>query len=204
MFAVLAIKSVVPSLAVTVVAVGVGVFTFIQTVTAKAVPWISGYREAADFVAARAPKESVVLFSGYRDGSFIFNLRTHEDRRDLSVLRADKMLLKLAIRRSLGVEERAVTEAGIREMIRKYGVEFVVAQRDFWTDLKPMADLQKVLDSDQFEEVARIPAEANIPHDDTELRIYRNRQPVAKGEILLSVDLPTIGRSLTGVLRRSH
>ncbi len=64
------------------------------------VPVVSGYREIADYVAGHAPPNGVVLFSGYRDGNFIFDLRARGDRRDIWTLRADKLLLRVAIERT--------------------------------------------------------------------------------------------------------
>ena len=66
----------------------------IQTILFRPVHYVTGYAQAAAWIAENAPANSRVLFSGYRDGSFIFNMRTQEQRKDLSVLRADKLLLK--------------------------------------------------------------------------------------------------------------
>ena len=73
-------------------------------------PVVSGYREIADYVAGHAPPNGVVLFSGYRDGNFVFDLRAREDRRDISTLRADKLLLHVAIERRRGVGDVGYSE----------------------------------------------------------------------------------------------
>ncbi len=172
--------------------------TFAATLAWRPVPAVSGYAEAADFVSRAAPADSVVLFSGKRDGSFIFSMRAHEERRDLSVLRADKLLLRIAIRRTLGVEEKPLTSAEMLSQIGQAGVTYVVAQRDFWTDLEVMDRFQRLLEGDQFEEVGRIPVIANHPTEDRELRLYRYLGPVATGERRLRLELPTIGRELEG------
>ena len=57
----------------------------------------------ANRVALHAPKNAVVVFSGYRDGNFVFDLRTHEERRDIWTVRADKLLLRIAVERVRGV-----------------------------------------------------------------------------------------------------
>ncbi len=184
--------------AVATLAFGVGVVA--ATLAWFPPPSVAGYREAVEFVAARAPRDSVVMFAGKRDGSFIFNMRSHEERPDLAVVRADKMLLRIAVRRELGVQEIDLSEAEIADRINRYGVHYVVAQRDFWTDLAPMARLAAVLASDRFEEVGRIAVAANVPTEDRELVIYRNRGPVAEGGARISIDLPIIGRSVEGTL----
>lgn len=162
------------------------------------VPSVAGYREAADWIAANAPKNAVILFSGKRDGSFIFNLRRREDRRDLFTIRADKLLLDVAVRRELGVDQKQYTAEQIGAMLDRYGVQYVVAQTDFWTDLAVMARFQEVLRTDQFEALTTIPVVANVGTEDKELRIYRNTHPIEPGRAGIRLDLPIIGRSLEG------
>jgi hypothetical protein len=162
------------------------------------VPEVDGYSEAADWIAEHAPQKAVVQFSGYRDGSFIFNMRSHEDRRDLYMIRADKLLLEIAVRREAHVDQKSFTTQQIGEMLDRYGVQYVVAQTDFWTDLEVMANLQNLLQSDHFEAVATIPVTANIPTEDKELRIYRNTHPIDAKRPEIELDLPIIGRSVEG------
>lgn len=177
-----------------VVAVGTGVYTWRY----EPVPAVDGYAEAAGWIARNAPDNGVVMFSGYRDGSFVFNMRTHEDRRDLYVIRADKLLLDVAVRRELGVEQKMYSAQEIGEMLDRHGVRYVVAQTDFWTDLEVMARLQDALQTKQFEHAATIAVTANVPVEDKELRIYRNAHPIPPGRPELKLNLPIIGRSLEG------
>jgi 4-amino-4-deoxy-L-arabinose transferase-like glycosyltransferase len=174
--------------------VGTGVYTLRYS----PVPAVEGYREAADWIAKNAPKNAVILFSGKRDGSFIFNMRTHGERRDLYIVRADKLLLEVAVRRELGVGQKQYSTQQIGEMLDRYGVQYVVAQTDFWTDLEVMANLQNLLQSDHFEAVTTIPVTANVPTEDKELRIYRNTHPIDAKRPEIELDLPIIGRSVEG------
>lgn len=162
------------------------------------VPRVDGYREAAQRAAALAAPDTAVLFSGKRDGAFVFNMRTVTDRPDLYTLRADKLLLRIAVRRELGVAQAGYTEAEIAAKLGELGVGVVVAQRDFWTDLEQMARLQRVLEGAAYEEVARIPVRANVPVEDQELRIYRARGEVKPAGRDLRIELPIIGRSVEG------
>lgn len=162
------------------------------------VPAVSGYREAADWIASNAPHDAIVVFSGKRDGSFIFNLRTHEDRGDLYTIRADKLLLDFAVTRERGVDQRNYSAEQIGALLDAHGAQYVVAQSDFWTDLEVMARLQQVLRSDQFELVATIPVKANIGAEDKELRIYRNKHSAKAGDQVLRLNLPIIGRQIEG------
>jgi hypothetical protein len=160
------------------------------------VPYVGGYAQAADYIAKNAPKNATVVFSGKRDGTFVFDMRAREDRRDIDVIRADKLLLRVAIRRELGVQEKSASPEEIAKMMDDYGVSYIVAQSDFWTDLQTMANLQAALRSDRFEEVTRIPVVANLTVEDRELRIYRNKTPISAERKKLRIDLPIIGRTI--------
>jgi hypothetical protein len=175
--------------------------TSATTLLERPVRFVSGYADAAAIVAKRASRNSVVLFSGYRDGSFTFNMRSREDRRDLSVLRADKLLLRIAVRRSIGVEQKLLSENEISALLNRSGVEYVVAQPDFWTDLEAMRRLQAVLRSAQFKPVATVDTPANYPAHETKLIVYRNLAYRAGSREKLKIELPIIGRDISGSIQ---
>lgn len=168
----------------------------VETVFWRPVYYVEGYAEAARYIAKVAPKDSAVVFSGYRDGSFVFNMRAQQDRPDLSVIRADKLLLRVAVRRELGVEEKPIGESEIAALIDRLGAHYVVVQPDFWNDLAAMQRFEHVLASAQFERVATIPTPANHPAHEKELVIYHNRGKVAAKTSRIDIDLPMINRSI--------
>jgi hypothetical protein len=198
LFAILLLNRGLPPKRANAAALCLAIGGFSYTLWAAPVPVVHGYQEAAQWVADHTEPDSIVVFSGMRDGSFIFNLRTLDPSRQHTVIRADKLLLRIAIRRELGVREKSVTTADVIDMLDRHGVSYVVAERDFWIDLKAMQVFQEALGTPHFKEVARIPVTANIPHPDQELRIYRNLGPVAKPPEKLTVDLPVIGLTFEG------
>lgn len=171
--------------------------TAATTVFERPVFYVNGYAEVVDLVAKQAPRNSVVLFSGYRDGSFVFNMRAREDRRDLSVLRADKILLSVAVRRELGVEEKDLSEADIAQTLNDNGVHYVVIQPGFWTDLEAMRRFERVMATPQFEEVARVATPANHQAHETELVVYRNLGKVGPKPDKLNIELKIINRTIS-------
>lgn len=179
-----------------------GALTLITTLLTRPVNYVDGYLQVVDYIAKVAPRNSNVLFSGYRDGAFIFNMRAHANRPDISIIRADKLLLRIAVRRELGVQQKSYSEAEIARLINKVGVHYVVAQPDFWTDLDQMARLQAVLHGKQFQEVKRFRMHANYRAQEKELVVYRNLGPVATGPIDITTELPIIERSVTGTLEQ--
>jgi hypothetical protein len=168
----------------------------VQTVLFRPVYYVGGYASAVDFIARNAPLNSRVLFSGYRDGSFIFNMRSREDRRDLGVVRADKLLLNIAVRRELGVTEKSISDAELSDQINRLGIHYVVSQPGFWTDLEAMRRFERVLGSAQFQEVMRIETPANHDAHEKELVIYRNLGNVSDGNSSMQIELPIIGRTI--------
>ena len=173
------------------------VLTFVETVTTRPVEYVAGYNDIVEKVTKLAPQNSNVLFSGYRDGSFIFAMRAIGDRPDVSTVRSDKLLLRIASRRELGVEQKNYTIEEIAELINELAIHYVVAQPDFWTDLEQMKLLQTLLESDQFEEIQRFKMEANYNADEKELVIYRNLGDVAAGPIKIKNELSLIGRTIS-------
>lgn len=179
------------------VATGMAVLAGAWTFTQRPVLFVDGYADVARWVGDRAPASSAVLFSGYRDGAFIFNVRALPDRPDLSVVRADKLLLNVAVRRELGVQQKDVTEEQLRADLNRLAVHYLVVQPGFWNDLPAMQRFERVLaDKQQFTEVARFKTPANFPAHETELVVYRNLQAAASAQGGQQIDLPIIQRSI--------
>ena len=165
------------------------------------VPVVTGYGEIADYVAWHAPPNAVVLFSGYRDGNFIFDLRAREDRRDIATLRADKLLLRVVVERRRGVSETGYSEDEIAQMIRDLGVSLIVAQDGFWDDLTEMKRLEDVLARPQFSAVAHFSIGGTMGGIDKSFTLYQPTYPVAPGKSEIGIDMPIIGDKFQGQIR---
>ncbi len=172
------------------------VLTIAETMITRPVEYVAGYNNVVKEVTKLAPKNSNVLFSGYRDGSFIFAMRAIGERPDVSTVRSDKLLLRIASRRELGVEEKNYTIEEIADLINKLAIHYVVAQPDFWTDLEQMNLLQTLLESDKFKEIQRFKMESNYDADEKELVIYKNLGNVTAGPVNIKNELSLIGRTI--------
>jgi hypothetical protein len=195
--AVAGLRKVLPGLAATAVVLLLAIGTFAHTVIAQPVPRISGYPDVVDYVAQHAPQHSVILFSGYRDGNVVFALRALA-RRDLYLLRSDKLLLRVSQRRELGVKDLDFSEAQVVELLDTYGVSYIVNQPNFWDDLPSMRALQAVLKKGHFRKVASFPITSNVNHEDNEIEIYENPSPVRSADGKISIDLPFIQLTVDG------
>jgi Dolichyl-phosphate-mannose-protein mannosyltransferase len=203
---ILAVSRLLPSAAGSYAALAFAVASFTYTLAERPVPYVSGYRAAAQYVCSLAPQDSVVMFSGIRDGSFIFNIKSLPECKNLTVIRADKLLLKVAIHRDLfGVKEFGVTDARFKEMLQHYSIHYIVIEPDFWPDLKSMQMLAAVLHQDQFKLLTRIPIVSNREHISSSLEIYENTGPMSQsGKNLLKVELPVSGISVEGTVGQSR
>jgi len=198
-FAVLTLGRGLPAKLVPFATAVLGIGIFAHTLLTEHVPFVSGYRAAAEYVCSIAPPESVVLFSGRRDGSFIFNVRTLQDCRNLTVIRADKLLLSLRGNRFLfGVKDLGVTEQQFQQMLGQYGVRYVVAQPNFWSDLQSMQMVSRVLHRDQFKLLTTVPIIGDGEPDEAELEIYQNLSPAAQRRTSIQFDLPAFGLTIRG------
>jgi len=198
-FAVLAIVRGLPAKIAPYLVLILALATFSYRLIADPVPYISGYRAAAQYICSVAPADSIVLFSGSRDGSFIFNVRTTPECKNLTVIRADKLLLRVRMVRSMfGAQELGVSEDQFRQMLEQYGVSYIVIDPKFWGDLPSMQMLARLVHKDQFKLLTTIPISGNDKHDDLQLEIYRNLGPLSTGKRLLRVEIPVSGITIEG------
>lgn len=167
----------------------------------RPVPVVAGYGAVADYVAAHAPRDALVLYSGYRDGNFIFALRSHAERDDIATLRTDKRYLSVAVERSRGVGQSGAREADIARDLRELGVDLVVYQPGFWEDLEQMQRIARVIHSPDFERVASFPITGELSRWDADrVEIYRPTYTVEHGRRSVQLNLPIIGRKIEGTI----
>jgi len=199
LFAILAIVRALPARIAVYVALVFAISSLGYTLAKRHVPCITGYRDAAQYVCSMAPQNSVVMFSGWRDGSFVFNVRALPQCKNLTVIRADKLLLKVAIHRDLfGVKELGVAETKLKEMLGHFGVHYIVIEPNFWNDLQSMQMLVQTLHQDQFKLLNTISTVNNREHNGTTLEIYENLAPLSPGKNVLRVELPVSGIAVEG------
>ncbi|WP_423823473.1 glycosyltransferase family 39 protein [Salinisphaera sp. SPP-AMP-43] len=171
--------------------------TLVMTLVYRPPLYVSGYAQIVKEVSRRAPEQSNVVFSGYRDGAFVFAMRAIGDRPDVDTIRADKLLLSIAIRRSTGVEGKHLTRSEIAKQLTRQKAAYVVAQDDFWTDLVEMRRLQDVLHSDQFTPVKHYRMQTNFNAHDQAITVYRNNAKLPAERPARSIDLPAINHTVS-------
>lgn len=167
------------------------------TLTERPVPTVDGYRDAARWLVEHEPNGATLMFSGYRDGSFIFNLRSIDERRRFRVIRSDKVLLRVAVRREAGVNERSVSPDDLDRLFHDYGIKYVVLEPQFWADLQNMRMFVDYVESPRFRLLHTVEVRSRPQQNDRTLRIYESRMPRASQPKPLTIDLDMVGRSVT-------
>ncbi|MBS0510338.1 MAG: glycosyltransferase family 39 protein [Proteobacteria bacterium] len=162
----------------------------------QAVPYVNGYREAAEFIQ-QSETQGPVLFAGKHDGNFIFHLRRLDDRRNDVVLRADKVLVSLAVHKYFGMESHVSSLDDIQSLIDRYGVEFIAVEQPDIVRVKEFGMLHELLQRPEFERVAVLPVtsggRAEAP-DRIEIYRYRNYKPSLDTTIV--IPLPHMGTEI--------
>jgi hypothetical protein len=200
LFAIFALHQFLSARLAPAAALAVGAATFLYSLLFCVPPTVAGYRAVADYVAEHAPPNAVIMFSGYRDGNFVFDLRTHEERRDISTIRADKLLLRIAVERERGVAQADLDEQQIAAFLREYGVSLIVAQPGFWEDLREMARFSDVLSGPEFERIAHFGITGSADHSDKSIDIFKPTYPVQPAQRPLQLEMPIIGGSVRGTV----
>jgi 4-amino-4-deoxy-L-arabinose transferase-like glycosyltransferase len=169
-----------------------------STLTTGTVPAVAGTREAAESVAQLAPPETNVAFWGSRDGTFIYAMRAYSGRRDLGVVRLDKILLSdVTVYLEHGFKENVISPDELTNTLRDLHVQYVVYQTRYHDDLASVKALQEALGSDKFSEVERIPMTANYGKGYmADLVIYRMKEEVPRGRVAPAMQIKLLGRSL--------
>jgi 4-amino-4-deoxy-L-arabinose transferase-like glycosyltransferase len=72
-----------------------GIGSLVYTLIFCPVPRVEGYKQIAAYLAKNVPHDGVVVDSGYRDANLVFDLAAIPGRSDITIVRADKLLLSV-------------------------------------------------------------------------------------------------------------
>jgi hypothetical protein len=148
-----------------------------------------------------------VLFSGKRDGAFIFDMRElANERQDISILRTEKLFFEMAVSPRYGVKTiHDLSEQQIAAVLDSLNVETVAVQNDFMLDTPVIQRLQSVLDSPRFTKVNVVSLPATVfGAEDTSITVYRRSgiDRVTGALPDFDISLPIIGQKVDLTHRR--
>lgn len=144
----------------------------------KEVPFLIGYEEAAKYVLDSTKTSPYCLFDNFLNGNLIYQIRRHDSKRRLSVLRGDKLFYAVMSEPHAAYKEFALGKEDILSGIYKYDPEYIVVEYPQVRFQMPMAGLlREVLEdsTDRFQRVWDIPLETNQnSFKGVSLLIYKN------------------------------
>lgn len=155
-----------------------------------------GYEAAAEYVVAESREPAVLFDSAVDTGYFVFFVRKHDELGRLLILRADKLMTMPGIDRT-GPRSRISTPAEIYDLLKKFGVQFVVVEE---RDKGPQSLrlLHAELKTDRFVERQRIPIVSLEPAargKDIVIYEFKDAGP-ADPEAELDIDIPKGNREI--------
>jgi Dolichyl-phosphate-mannose-protein mannosyltransferase len=171
-------------------------------------PAADGYEQAAIFVVEH-PVASTVMFAGDVDtGYFTFFVRKHDPARRAIVLRADK-LLTTSMMGSVAAEDRISNPEQIHDIVRRYGVGYVVIE-----DRPSASNVQNwlvdVVKTARYVERLRLPTHStDVRLRGTDLVVYEvvgatAAAPDARLDIRLPLVSQEIDVALSDLLNRKY
>lgn len=156
-----------------------------------------GYEEAAQYIVAHRKGESVLYsnFSTKDPGFFVFFVRKHDPDRDLIVLRANKILATSEMSRI--VEERITHREDIYEILKSYGVGYIVIG-DRKTKSRSIEWLREEVQSEKFIVHKEVTLRSNKPDvNNLLLSIYEYKDYTPpQEETILDMKIPLMGDSI--------
>ena len=157
----------------------------------------SGFDEVARYVLDHSDSP-VVMYEGYSNGRFTYFMRALDPERSMWVLRGDKVLSSTALLETWGASEVfAETEEDIEEILRRFGVQYLVVESRNITKLEIHELFRNFMQTGPFELELEVPVEGTRRYVvDQSLLVYRylDSGPAQVQEITIPV--PLVGRTI--------
>lgn len=158
-------------------------------------PYVAGYEQAAKFVMQQ-DDTGLILFAGKHDGDFIFHLRALDPAKEKAVLRADKILVSMAVHKSFGTVSYVRSTEDVIGLIDRFGIGIIVIESRDVVDLPEFKLLAKALEDPRFKIVKEMPLVTNVPEfSNLSVQIYRNLEKKKQTGDLV-IPLPHMGMEI--------
>lgn len=156
-------------------------------------PYVSGYRQMAEYVLDKNDT-GLILFAGKHDGNFIFNIRALDPERTSIVLRADKILVSLAVHKYFGTLSHVKTEDDILNLIDRYGIDVIVIESPDIVGLPEFTLLSDLLAGPKFSLLHEISVRSNLQnYSNLSLKAFRYLDRKAQSREQVVIPLPHMG-----------
>lgn len=140
-----------------------------------------------------------VLFSGLRDGDFVFAVRQHVPWRTAVVIRASKLLYSCHSQPLIDLQSFAGSIAEVEALLDRYALPFLFIERKNRIQVREDALLREYLAATHdYRRIAAYPlkAEAEPGYRDVTLDVYELVNPPARTVQYIDVPISRIGRTV--------
>jgi len=157
-------------------------------------PYISGYRTVAERVT-QLSNSGVILYDAPLPGNFIFFLRANDPGRRFLVLR--KALYVTRLKMSGGTVELVHNPEQIEELIRGYGVRFVVVSAGTPLKFDSQKMLRDLLNTPRFRQVGNFHISGtDLATPNIDLLVYENTAWAPPSEKFLRIKMLTLNHDI--------
>ena len=159
-------------------------------------PYLSGYSDAARWLASTSRGPQIVLYDGPDNGNFIFYVRKNDPQRRFVILRKALYVTRLVA--FFGQKELAHTPEQVKQTIAEYGIRYVVVSDNPAAIWFPVQEtLRQVLREPQFRLVAQFPIESRAKYiRSSNLLIYENQQAASSSTPYLRIPMMTLDHDI--------
>lgn len=169
---------------------------------AKTPHYATGYEDAARYVLQHS-NSPTVFFDGFNNGYFTYFMRQLDPKREMYVLRGDKLLSSSAVSARTLLKIHAQTSEDIRVILDKYAIVYVIVERDSHFKVPIHQTLRDYLKSESFRLVKTIPVESNRSVlKGQQLLVYQYLAPQPLTATSLELDLPVVGKTIKVPMRK--
>jgi hypothetical protein len=159
-------------------------------------PDIQGFDLAADFVM-KDPDCVSVLYDGYFNGNFIFQIRMRDRDRRIFVFRASKVIFSTKFHAQLGYNEliRGVSE--FYDLLNHYSVKYVIQEEKDLLKNPANRRLRQWIEGPKFRLVQEYPIQCLDLPGFGRLLVYEYLDYEARPITSVELDMPVLGRKIS-------
>ncbi len=165
-------------------------------------PYLHGYAEAARHIVRHPDPRPLVLFDGWLDGNFIYQIGRLDGERRWWVLRGDKIFFSVLTPTNLGYREYVRDEAEMLARIFACDPAYLVVESPYLYRQNPTADrLRQLLAThpERFRLERSIPLRSNHPFfQKTHLLVYRNLLRNPEPQRSIEIEVRMLGERIGG------
>jgi len=157
-------------------------------------PYVAGFQDAAQKISTIS-EGGILLYDAGLPGNFSFYLRSVDPERRFIVMR--KALYVTNTLPLYGSKQLVNEPDQIRELLRRYGIRYIVVDRGRRMNFAVQTKLRELLATPQFRKVEEFPLRSNISEwKDVALELFENLEVQPRTETMLRIQMLTLSNNI--------